>query len=146
MMRWLLDQAAERGEPVAILHASEGAIYPHFGFGLATLEGTFDMEQRAFRFAAAGRAARAGAARRRRRGDAAHPGRLRPASGSRRPARSAGAPPSGALQLLADDSWRAHGRLGPKFTAVLEVDGEARGYAIYRIKGDWGDRGPERAS
>src|SRR6185503_14735923 len=26
--------------------------------------------------------------------------------------------------------------------AVLEVDGEARGYAIYRIKSDWGEMGP----
>ena len=45
MMRWLLDQAAERGEPVAILHASEGAIYPRFGFGLATLQGTFEADR-----------------------------------------------------------------------------------------------------
>ena len=28
VMRWLLDQAAERGEPVSILHASEGADLP----------------------------------------------------------------------------------------------------------------------
>src|SRR4051812_44719783 len=40
MMRWLLDQAAERGEPVSVLHASEGAIYPRFGFGLGTLQGS----------------------------------------------------------------------------------------------------------
>ena len=51
MMRWLLDQAAERGEPVAVLHASEGAIYPRFGFGLATLQGTFDIDRNHFRFA-----------------------------------------------------------------------------------------------
>ena len=34
------------------------------------------------------------------------------------------------------------GRLGPKFRAVLEVDGEARAYALYRTKAEWGDRGP----
>ena len=50
VMRWLLDQAAERGEPVAVLHASEGAIYPHFGFGLATLQGTFEMDRSQFWF------------------------------------------------------------------------------------------------
>ena len=50
MMRSLLEQAAERGEPVAILHASEGAIYPHFGFGLATLQGRFEANREAFRF------------------------------------------------------------------------------------------------
>ena len=34
MMRWLLDQARERGEPVAILWASECAIYQRFGYGI----------------------------------------------------------------------------------------------------------------
>ena len=50
VMRWLLDQAAERGEPVSILHASEGPIYPRFGFGLATLQGSFDIARSDFRF------------------------------------------------------------------------------------------------
>ncbi len=45
IMRWLIDQAADRGEPLAVLHASEGAIYPRFGFGLGTLQGTVDIER-----------------------------------------------------------------------------------------------------
>src|SRR4029079_138481 len=29
-----------------------------------------------------------------------------------------------------------------KFIVVLELDGEVRGYAIYRVKTDWDERGP----
>ena len=38
---------------------------------------------------------------------------------------------------------RGGGVSGSKFTAVLEVGGETRGYAIYRVKSEWGDRGPK---
>jgi predicted acetyltransferase len=44
MMRAILDQAAERGEPIALLFASEGAIYGRFGYGLASLFGEFEAE------------------------------------------------------------------------------------------------------
>jgi predicted acetyltransferase len=44
MMRALLDQAAERGEPLAALFASEGAIYGRFGYGLASFLGEFQAE------------------------------------------------------------------------------------------------------
>ncbi len=140
MMRWLLDQAAERGEPVAILYASEGAIYPHFGFGLATLQGGFDCERSHFRFA--------------------------------RPAESLGrvrlVEVDEAMRMIPDlydavrhehpgavtrsgAKWRAQmlgdggpmrGKLGSKYRAVLEVGGRPRGYALYRLKGDWDERGP----
>ena len=43
-MRVVLDQAAERGEPLAALFASEGAIYGRFGYGLAGLLGEFQAE------------------------------------------------------------------------------------------------------
>jgi predicted acetyltransferase len=39
MMRAQLDDARERGEPVAFLWASEGRIYGRFGFGVASLTG-----------------------------------------------------------------------------------------------------------
>src|SRR6476659_8711239 len=51
VMGWLIDQAGERGEPVAILWASETAIYQRFGFGIGTLQGTFDIERSRARFA-----------------------------------------------------------------------------------------------
>ncbi len=33
--------------------------------------------------------------------------------------------------------------MGPKSNAVLTVGGEPRGYALYRVKAEWGDRGPK---
>jgi len=44
MMTAILEQAAERGEPLAALFASEGAIYGRFGYGLAALLGEFQAE------------------------------------------------------------------------------------------------------
>jgi predicted N-acetyltransferase YhbS len=43
MMRHQLDDVRARGEPLAILWASEGAIYQRFGYGLATLSGRFEI-------------------------------------------------------------------------------------------------------
>jgi predicted acetyltransferase len=33
--------------------------------------------------------------------------------------------------------------MGPKSNALLTVGGEPRGYALYRVKAEWGDRGPK---
>ena len=44
MMTWLFEQARERQEPVAILWASEAAIYQRFGFGPGTVSSAFDIE------------------------------------------------------------------------------------------------------
>jgi predicted acetyltransferase len=44
MMGALLEQAAERGEPLAALFASEGGIYGRFGYGLAGLLGEIRAE------------------------------------------------------------------------------------------------------
>src|SRR5664280_2328883 len=43
MMRHQLDDVHARGEALAILWASEGAIYQRFGYGLATLSGSFEI-------------------------------------------------------------------------------------------------------
>ncbi len=42
MQRQLAD-AHERGEPLALLYASEGGIYSRFGYGLASLAGSIDL-------------------------------------------------------------------------------------------------------
>jgi predicted acetyltransferase len=44
LMEAVLDQAAERGEPLAMLLASEAAIYGRFGYGLTSLLGEFQAE------------------------------------------------------------------------------------------------------
>jgi predicted acetyltransferase len=50
MMGAILDQAAERGEPLAALYASEGAIYGRFGYGLAALISEFQAESARMHF------------------------------------------------------------------------------------------------
>jgi predicted acetyltransferase len=44
MMSAILEQAAERAEPIAALFASEGAIYGRFGYGLSAYLGEFQAE------------------------------------------------------------------------------------------------------
>ena len=51
MMVALLDDAAARGEPVAMLTASEGAIYQRFGFGVSTQAASVEIDVRIADFA-----------------------------------------------------------------------------------------------
>lgn len=44
LMRAQLDDARTRGEPVEVLHASEGGIYGRYGYGLATFGLSFEIE------------------------------------------------------------------------------------------------------
>ena len=142
MLRWLFDDAARRAEPIAVLWASEAAIYQRFGFGMSTLVSSFEVDRTrvAFRDAASveddarirmvdvDEGARIGAqvyeqVRQR------VPGSLsRPEAMWRN-------------LLMADAEWM-RGKNGGKFRIVLEVDGEPRGYAIYRLAGEWDTRGP----
>jgi predicted acetyltransferase len=50
MMSRDLAEAAERGEPIAILIASEYPIYGRYGFGMATEHATYEIDTRASRF------------------------------------------------------------------------------------------------
>jgi predicted acetyltransferase len=141
LMRHQLDDVCARGEPVAILWASESAIYQRFGYGLGTLKGAFEIER--------GRTAW-----------------LRPwkAEGRMRLVDEAEAlatfPPvyeemravtPGALTrtedwwrwaILHDPEYRRRGG-SPKYRYLYEADGVAEGYAIYRTKGEWDERGPK---
>ena len=44
LMRWQLDDIRERGEPIAVLFASEGSIYGRYGYGLGTFGCDMDLE------------------------------------------------------------------------------------------------------
>ncbi len=46
MMRYQLDDVRARGEPMAILEASESRIYDRFGYGIATSMLYFDLDAR----------------------------------------------------------------------------------------------------
>ncbi len=141
LMRRQLGDVRERGEPIAALWASEGAIYGRFGYGLAAMDGFFEVETRRTDYA-----------------------RERPTEGRVRIVEEDEAasliPPlyetmrsrtPGALSrsrtwwqsaTLADPDYSRHG-FGPKFRVVYEADGRPEGYAIYRIKDDWDHRGPK---
>src|SRR5687767_1959839 len=50
MMTWLHDDARRRGEPVAVLGASEAAIYQRFGYGQGTTQSTFSVDPARIQF------------------------------------------------------------------------------------------------
>lgn len=140
LMRVQLDDVRARGEPIAILWASEGAIYQRFGYGLATLTGGFEIDPRRSAF-------------------------IRPQAGRGRvrlvevdEAVSAFPPVYDAAlavtpgMLRRPEIWWRYSTLydsetyrasrGPKYLALLEQDGRATGYLVYRMKGEWDERGP----
>ncbi len=141
MMTELYRQATERGEPVAILWASEGAIYQRFGFGMATKGANFEAVKGKIVFS-----------------NPIEPeGRVRlverdefielarPVYEARRPTLNGSISRDDVrwrLGIAHDADWMQYGR-GHKVLAVYEVDGKARGYAIHRRKGDWQQTGPQ---
>ena len=139
MQRQLAD-VHERGEPVAILWASEAPIYGRYGYGVAAPELAINAERSAFA--------------------------LRDDPGPRGSVRLVSADVAAELfppvyervrtqrpgLLSRTEDWWRHGLLadpehwrdgaGPKFYALLELDGEPAGYALYRIKSIWEEGAP----
>jgi len=141
LMRQQLDEIRERGEPLAILWASEGAIYQRFGYGLASLQSSFDIEQsrsayaRPFELAGQVRLVTSEEAAR------VFPGLY---EGVRRatPGFLTRSEAWWHWNVLRDSEYLRRGA-GPKMLALHEVDGRPEGYAIYRLKPDWDSRGPK---
>ena len=142
MMTWLLDDARARNEPVAVLWASEAAIYQRFGFGNGTLQSGFEVDRSRLVF----RSPLPPSDRVRIRIVDADEG-VRLASPIydtvRRKVPGSLARPEIKWRnhQMTDAEWMRRGN-GPQFRAVLEVDGEPRGYVVYQIKQDWDARGP----
>lgn len=130
MMRRQLDELRERDEALAVLWASEGAIYGRFGYGLATMNARVDADRGVpfFEGPEAGRL---------RLVDATEAARLMAGVHERVCADTPGFFARSAAwwesRTLADTSWQRRGG-GPLFRAVLEVDGRPEGYALYRFK------------
>ena len=141
MMRRQLDDVHARGEALAILWASEGAIYQRFGYGLATLSGSFEIACERAAFA-----------------------RATPPEGTVRLVdleEAMGIFPSlydrvrvqvPGMLARSETWWRwvtlhdtdhARGESGIKFLAVYDAGGVVEGTAIYRVKPDWDERGPK---
>lgn len=142
MMAALLDDAADRAEPVAMLLASEGTIYGRFGYGVATSHTSVEIESRhgALRPSAPGGDGRVellgaeqaakvfpgvlDAARRRQPGDVRRPDPFWDG-------------------LFRDPENRRDGA-SPLFHVVHEsAAGEADGYAVYRVKPAWDGAAPK---
>ena len=142
MMRRQLDDLHERGDPLAILWASESLIYGRFGYGMAAPMLTLDAERA--RFAFRDDPGPSGTARLVERDEAA---KLFPSLHEERRRITPG-------MFARDDTWWATSQLadperwrqgaGPKFFAVVELDGAPVAYAIYRLKEHW-DQGIPRA-
>ncbi len=135
LMRRQLDDVHERGEPLAILWASESLIYGRFGYGMAAPATELDAERSAF--ALRDDPGPHGSVRLVTADEAAE---LLPPIYERIRVERPG-------MLSRTDDWWRHGRLadpehwregsGPKFYALLEIDGEPVGYALYRIASKW---------
>lgn len=143
MMRAQLDQVRERGEPLAILWASEGVIYQRFGYGLATMRMGIAVERHRNAF----RQPRTPAGPIRFVGvDEAK--RLFPPIHDALRAGRAGffnrTPAFWDAEFFHDPEHRRGGG-GPAWYVVHETDGRADGYARYRVRDGWDDSGPKSA-
>ncbi len=140
LMSQQLVDVRDRGEPVAILWASEGSIYQRFGYGLASLGASFEVERSrtAFRLPFE----REGQVRLVTREDAA---RFFPPVYDRvrreRPGFFEMTDARWQIEVLADPERHRRGA-GRKFYALYEAYGDVEGYAIYRPRQDWDQRGP----
>jgi predicted acetyltransferase len=141
MMRVQLDDAHARGESIATLFASEETIYARFGYGMASLNLSVDVPKATNAF---------------------HGG-FEPAGTVRfvTPDEAATVFPPIYDAVRQDTpgmferpgSWWEHRTLadppevrfggGPKHLVALEVDGRPTGYAIYRLRTEFGELGPE---
>ena len=135
MMKIQLQDLYERGEPLAILWASEAAIYGRFGYGIAAPMVQLDADRS--RFSLRDDPGPRGAVRLI---DSHEAGKVLPpiydAVRRQVPGFTSRSAVLWDLYRLADpEHWRRGG--GPKFYAVLEFDGQAVGYTLYRIKLEW---------
>jgi predicted acetyltransferase len=134
MMRAQLEDCRARGDLAAYLWASEAPIYTRFGYGLASRIGemTLAKERTAFAQPFTPRGTF-------RLVDFEEAARTFPAIYERafaqRPGFFSRSKEWWETRRLFDDPARRRG--GPKNLALLELDGEPAGYAIYTVKQDW---------
>jgi predicted acetyltransferase len=131
----MLEDARERGEPLAALYASEAAIYGRFGYGLASL--SLDLDAWSDRIVFRDDPGRQGEVRLVEFDEAL---RLFPPFYERlrvaRPGMLSRSEHWWRFHRLTDYPHRRRGA-SKRFNAALELDGEVRGYAIYRLKEEW---------
>jgi predicted acetyltransferase len=136
-----LDDVHERGEPLAILYASESAIYGRFGYGMAVLGTQMDANRNAF--ALRDDPGPRGSARLLTMEEAAE--QFPPLYERLRVGRPG--------YLSRSERWWRHYRLadpehwrdgaGPKYYVLIELDGEPAAFAMYRVASKWEDETPK---
>jgi len=134
MMRAGLDDAAERDEPVAMLYASESAIYGRYGFGVVAPTFNYRVDRGiAFRDPVDTRVVEAATPEQ----AVAEWPKILEQVRDRRPGSATRSPGWWRARLLRDpDSWRD----GASARRLVHVPG--RGYAYFRIKDEWKDNLP----
>jgi predicted acetyltransferase len=139
MMAGMFAQGLERGEPVALLWASEASIYQRFGFGLAAFKAKFDLPTR--RSAFINERPASGRLRFLEREEALR--LLPPVHDAFRVTRPGDWARNEAWwqALLRDPEWHRHGG-GPRYVLVHERGERATGYVLYHLHDDWDERGP----
>jgi predicted acetyltransferase len=141
MMRMQLDAVRERGEPLAVLWASEGSIYQRFGYGLGTLSMSLTVERHRNAFRRAHEPT--GSVRFIELDEAKR--LFPPIHDALRPARPGffhRTPAFWEAELFHDPEHRRGGG-GPAWYVVHETGGTPDGYARYRVKESWGDAGAD---
>jgi predicted acetyltransferase len=138
LMRAQLEDCRARGDAAAYLWASEGTIYPRFGYGLASQVGRMSLSRDRTRFAEPFEP----------RGevrlvDLEEAARAFPPLyeqlAAQRPGMFSRSARWWERRRLFDDPQ--HRENGEKNLALLELDGEPAGYAIYSVKQSWDDAG-----
>jgi predicted acetyltransferase len=137
LMRTEIDAMVTRGDALAILWATEAPIYGRYGYGMATAYASIKAERDRFRL----------------RGDPPAVGEVRlvdedeaardlPPIYDRvrrsRPGMFARSESWWRNYRLPDPEHHRHGA-GPRYFAVLAIDGVDEAYARYRVKNDWQD-------
>jgi predicted acetyltransferase len=143
MMTLQLDQVRDRGEPVAILWASEGGIYQRFGYGLGSLRMGVGVDRHRNGFRLAHQPA--GAIRFVEADDAKR--LFPPIHDAVRPRRTGffnRTPAFWDAEFFHDPEHR-RGGAGPAWYVVHESDTGADGYARYRVREHWDDTGSKSA-
>ncbi|MFI6402589.1 GNAT family N-acetyltransferase [Streptomyces sp. NPDC050548] len=141
MMRRQLDDVRSWGEPLAVLTASEPEIYGRFGYGIATLRGSAEIDTARVRLTVPPgtddvrlRYAEPGAVREQCEAVYARQVAGRPGMLARRPGWEN-------LPLLDPESERQGA--SPLQCVVAEREGEVVGYTRYFVKSDWDAAGPK---
>jgi predicted acetyltransferase len=134
MMRAQLDDVHERGEPLAVLYASEGSIYGRFGYGVAAFLGEINLDVERSGFVRGYRPS--GRVRLLERDDALP--LMRPVHDAEQACRPG--------MIAMDDRWwewlfftSEKEKEEPVFYAVRDTEGEVDAYCTYTVKHEWPD-------